>query len=87
MTHRTEKDELVTRKVERQLNDVSLELSVSFQEVSITSSELLDLAVGDVLPLNHPVSQPLAVLTDGVRVGAAVPGSHGHHLACQIVSL
>lgn len=87
MTHRTEKDELVARKVERQLSGVPLELSVSFQEVSITSSQLLGLAVGDVLPLNHPVGQPLAVLADGVRVAAAVPGSHGQHLACQIVSL
>jgi flagellar motor switch protein FliM len=87
VTHRTEKDELASRKVERQLNAVTLELSVAFQVVTITSSELLALAVGDVLPLNHPVAQPLAVLADGVQVGAAVPGSHGQHLACQIVSL
>ena len=84
--HRTE-DESAARAVERQLNAVSVELSVAFQVVSVTSSELLSLAVGDVLPLRHPVTTPLAVLADGVQVAAAVPGSHGQHLACQIVSI
>jgi flagellar motor switch protein FliM len=87
VTHRTAKDELATRAVERQLNAVPVELAVTFRMVTVTSAELLALAVGDVLPLNHPVVQPLAVLADGVQVAAAVPGSHGQHLACQIVSV
>jgi flagellar motor switch protein FliM len=82
-----EKDVRVTRAVERQLNAVPVEVAVAFQEVSITSSQLLALALGDVLPLRHPVAQPLAVLADGVPVAAAVPGSKGLRLACQIVSL
>ncbi len=86
VTHRTE-DEGAARAVEHQLNAVSVELSVAFQVVSVTSSELLALAVGDVLPLRHPVATPLAVLADGVQVASAVPGSHGQHLACQIVSI
>ena len=53
----------------------------------VTSSELLALAVGDVLPLRHPVAQPLAVVADGVQVASAVPGSHGPRLACQVVSV
>jgi flagellar motor switch protein FliM len=87
VTRRTEKDELATQAVERRLNAVPVELSVAFGVVTLTSSELLALAVGDVLPLRHPVAQPLAVLADGVQVAAAVPGSHGQHLACQIVSI
>jgi flagellar motor switch protein FliM len=85
VTHRRA-DELAARAVERQLNAVPVELSVAFQVVSVTSAELLALVVGDVLPLRHPVATPLAVLADGVQVAAAVPGSHGQHLACQIVS-
>lgn len=84
--HRTE-DEHAAQAVERQLNAVSVELAVAFQVVTVTSSELLALAVGDVLPLRHPVANPLSVLADGVQVAAAVPGSHGQHLACQIVSI
>lgn len=87
LIRRTEKDERATEEVERQLNGVMVELSVAFREVTVTSYQLLSLAVGDVLPLRHPVTQPLAVLADGVRVADAVPGSHGHHLACQIVSI
>jgi flagellar motor switch protein FliM len=87
VTHRTEKDELAAQAVERQLNAVSIELSVAFREVTVTSSELLALAVGDVLPLRHPVAHPLAVQADGVQVAVAVPGSHGQRLACQIVSI
>jgi flagellar motor switch protein FliM len=82
-----EKDDVAAQAVERQLNAVSVELSVAFRLVTVTSSELVALAVGDVLPLNHPVAHPLAVLADGVQVAAAVPGSHGQHLACQIVSV
>lgn len=87
VTHRTADDELAAQAVERQLSGVAVELAVAFREVTVTSSQLLALALGDVLPLGHPVSQPLAVLADGVQVAAAVPGSHGHHLACQIVSI
>ncbi len=86
-THRTEKDERAAQAVERQLQAVPVELSVAFREVTVTSSQMLSLTVGDVLPLRHPVAQPLTVTADGVQVAAAVPGSHGQHLACQIVSL
>ncbi len=73
--------------VEQQMYAVPVEVSVAFREVSVTSSELLALAVGDVLPLRHPVAQPLAVVADGVQVASAVPGSHGPRLACQVVSV
>lgn len=87
LTHRTEKDERAAQAVERQLNSVPVELTVAFREVTVTSYQLLSLAVGDVLPLRHPIARPLAVLADGVQVAAAVPGSHGQHLACQITSI
>ena len=87
MTYRTEEDALAAQAVELQLNEVPVELSVVFREVTVTSSQLLALGVGDVLPLCHPISQPLAVLADGVHVAAAVPGSHGQRLACRIVSI
>lgn len=74
------------RAVERRLEAVPVEVTVAFREVTLTSSEVLGLSVGDVLPLRHPVSEPLAVSADGVAVAAAVPGSHGQRLACQVVS-
>ena len=84
--------ELVPELRKRSIPVLHLEVQIlgwplDFRVVTVTSSELLALAVGDVLPLRHPVANPLSVLADGVQVAAAVPGSHGQHLACQIVSI
>jgi len=86
-TFRHERDNRAAEAVERQLNAVPVELAVSFHRVSVRSEQILSLSVGDVLPLRHPVSQPLSVIADGIPVAAAVPGSHGHYMACQIVSV
>jgi flagellar motor switch protein FliM len=72
--------------LERRLQQVEIDVTVAFHEVSLTSAEVFSLAVGDVLPLRHPVSEPLVVTADGVAVAAATPGTHGKQLACQIVS-
>ncbi len=86
-THRTDKNERAAAAVERHLNVVPVEVSVAFNDVTVSAAQVLSLAIGDVLPLRHPVARPLTVRADGVRVAGAVPGSHGSHLACQIVSL
>lgn len=70
-----------------QMAGVSQIVRVAFDEISLTSGDILDLEVGDVLPLRHPTNQPLTMSADGVPVAKAVPGSHGHRFACQIVSL
>jgi flagellar motor switch protein FliM len=85
--YRLTADARTAHAVEQQMYAVPLEVRVAFREVSLPSSELLALAVGDVLPLRHPVAEPLAVVADGVQVAAAVPGSHGPRLACQVVSV
>ncbi len=46
---------------------------------------MLDLRIGDVLPLQHITSRPLAVEAGGVTFAYAVPGSKGKRLACLIV--
>jgi flagellar motor switch protein FliM len=48
--------------------------------------ELISLRPGDVVTLNHPVTQPLAVTTAGMTFAHAVPGSQGSRLACLIVA-
>lgn len=69
------------------LDSVHQVVRIAFDEISLRSGDILDLEVGDVLPLRHPTNLPLTVSADGVPVAKAVPGSHGHRLACQIVSL
>lgn len=69
------------------MNDVPVAVSVAFEGVSLTSKEILDLEPGDILPLRHPINQPLTMTADGIDVAKAVPGSRGQRLACQIVDL
>ena len=78
--------EVAARAVEAAMQDVAVDVAVAFRPVELTSRELLALAVGDLLPLRHPVTDPLTVAVDGVAAAYAVPGSHGQRLACQVVS-
>jgi flagellar motor switch protein FliM len=48
---------------------------------------VVDLAVGDLLPLSHPSSQPLDVVVDGVVLARAAAGNNGSRLACMVVTV
>jgi flagellar motor switch protein FliM len=67
------------------LAEVPVEVSVHFTPVRVASRVILDLAVGDVLPLSHPITAPLALSADTVVCARGVPGAQGKRLACLIV--
>jgi flagellar motor switch protein FliM len=71
--------------LDRAMRETHVELSVSFDHVELTSADIVGLRVGDVVPLNHPVSQPVTVSVDGVQCYDAVTGRRGKRLACLIV--
>ena len=73
--------------VTARLLDTEMEIAVRFRPVRLTPTDILDLAVGDVLPLNHPVAEPLTVYAEGKPVLAARPGRRGKRLACVVVDL
>ncbi len=73
--------------LQNRMTEVPVNVSVAFRPISLTSKEVLELEVGDILPLRHPTKQPLTISADGIPVATAVPGSHGHRLACQIVTV
>lgn len=75
-----------TRAIEERLRGVPVDVTVAFRPVTLTSREVLSLAVGDLIPLRHPIAEPLSIKADGVPVAAVVPGSHGQRLACQVVN-
>jgi flagellar motor switch protein FliM len=58
---------------------------VRFDAVGLTSSEILALAVGDVIPLNHPVDRPFTVTVDGMHLYDGISGRRGKRLATLIV--
>src|SRR4029077_14972674 len=55
------------QKFEQALYRVPVELHVRFASVALTSSEIVALRVGDVVPLNHGVDEPVTVTVDGVH--------------------
>jgi flagellar motor switch protein FliM len=73
------------RALESAVAEVPVEISVRFAEVALPSREIVQLRVGDVVPLCHPVDEPLTVSVDGVPCYEAVTGRKGKHLACLVV--
>lgn len=74
-------------ELKARMTEVPVNVTVAFRPISLTSREVLELEVGDILSLRHSTKQPLTLSADGVPVATAVPGSHGHRLACQIVTV
>lgn len=73
------------RSLEDAINGVTVQLSASFDTVSLNSSDILGLRVGDVVPLEHPIDQPVTVSVDGIPCYQAVTGRRGKRLACLVV--
>jgi len=71
----------------RAVGDVPVEVGVRFTPVTVQPRDVIALAVGDVLPLTHPSTEPLDVVVDGVVLARAALGSHGPRLACRVVSV
>jgi flagellar motor switch protein FliM len=83
---RTNRDpQLWTRSLEEAVSSVPVELSVTFESVSLASQEIIELQVGDIVPLEHPVDLPVTVSVGGVPCYDAVTGRRGKRLACLIV--
>lgn len=62
-----------------------VEVSVRFDEVTLSSAEIVDLQPGDVLPLGHGTDVPLTVSVAGQDAFSAMAGRRGKRLACLIV--
>jgi flagellar motor switch protein FliM len=67
------------------LNLVPVDVSVRFAPLSVSSEDLLSLAVGDVLLLRHPRDAPLEVTTNDATFAYAIASNHRRRLAAAIV--
>lgn len=67
------------------LRDIPVDVAVEFNPISLTSEQIIGLAVGDVLTLRHATNHPLQVTSGGVTFAYAVPGSTGKRVACRVV--
>jgi len=78
---------VTARILERAMQDVPVEIAVRFAPVVVHPRDVVHLAVGDLLPLSHPSTEPLDVVVDGVVLARAAAGSHGSRLACRVVTV
>nr|BFE89127.1 hypothetical protein GCM10020093_117290 [Planobispora longispora] len=60
-------------------------MSVRFDSVELRPEQIVRLEPGDVVPLSHAVTAPLAVTAADIVFAHAVPGSQGPRLACLVV--
>jgi flagellar motor switch protein FliM len=72
--------------IEAHLAQLPVDVSLQFQPMQVTPREVLNLAVGDVLPLPHPQHRPLDVAIGGQPLAHAAVGANGSRLAGVIVT-
>ena len=70
---------------QQRLSDVEVDVAVRFRPLRLPSSAIGRLAVGDVVPLGHRTTAPLAVTSAATTFASAVPGTSGTKLAVLIV--
>lgn len=74
-------------RIREQMEHVPVELAVQLAQTSITPRQVLDLAVGDILPLPHLENRPFDVELKGVRLATAAPARNGARAAAVIVTI
>jgi flagellar motor switch protein FliM len=83
---RTGRDpEAWARQLRDAVSEVTVDLRVSFDTVALASTDILGLRVGDVIPLEHGIDEPLTASVDGVPCYHVVSGRRGKRLACVVV--
>ncbi len=70
-----------------QLAQVPVSLALRLASATLTPTDVLGLAEGDLIRLPHAQNRPLDVVVDDVAVAGAAVGANASRLACVIVSL
>ncbi|MCM3661952.1 flagellar motor switch protein FliM [Georgenia satyanarayanai] len=73
--------------LDRAVQNAPVELTVRLTPVPVHPREVVDLAVGDLLPLHHPRSQPMDVVVGDRVLAQAVAGTNGSRLAGLVVNV
>ncbi|HET9516748.1 MAG TPA: flagellar motor switch protein FliM [Actinoplanes sp.] len=74
-----------SRRLTAGLSAAPIDVAVRFQPIRMRTDDIVGLQPGDVVPLGHPTSLPLAVTVNGTTFAHAVPGNQGARLACLVV--
>ncbi|MCC6951756.1 MAG: flagellar motor switch protein FliM [Phycisphaerales bacterium] len=75
----------VERRISRTLSAAPVEITGTLEMTTITIQELLQLAVGDVITTDHPVSRPILVHVEGERKYSGQLGQYRGNKALRIL--
>ncbi len=67
------------------LTEIACRVAVQFDPVTLTSGEIVDLEVGDVIPLQQPLESAVTITVDGTPTFLGRPARKGKRLACQVL--
>jgi len=81
------KDPFWNKTIKNLINDVPVNMIAELGKTQLTANELVNLAVGDVLPLNKFVEDDLELLIEGVEKFNGQPGTYHSNNAIQISKL
>lgn len=73
-------------RIADQVRGVPVSIGVRFAPRPVTARDVVDLQVGDLLPLGHRADLPLDVVIGDVVLARAALGSNGSRLACLVVT-
>jgi len=65
---------------------IDVELSLRVRPQTIDPDQVLNLAVGDIISLNHAVNRPLDLAIGDHIIGTATQGASGSRLACAVTA-
>jgi flagellar motor switch protein FliM len=69
------------------LEEVPVQVQVVFPPVTVSSADIVDLQVGDVVPLGQPIDEPMWGVVEGERVMRVRPGRRNKRLAAQVLEI
>jgi len=72
-------------RIEHHLHETPVTVSAHFRSLEMSAHDVVRLQIGDVVPLDHPVDEPLTLAVDGVPAFEAMIGRRSRRLAVQIV--
>ena len=81
------KDPFWNKTIKNHINDVPVDLKVELGKTQLTANELINLSVGDVIPLNKFVEDDLELLVEGVKKFSGLHGTYHSNNAIQISKL
>lgn len=73
--------------IRRKIEWAKVDITAYLGETEIAVKDLLELAPGDVIPLNLEVKAPLPVFVGNFMKFRGIPGLHGEHLAVKLTEI